>query len=216
MVCHIGNGLDSLSGQNGVMLHHKIRELREAAGWSQARLGMAVGLDATGISKIETGRKLLRADEVQKIANALGVPVSRLFGIEPDEEVQSAKGFADELVAYDPQPGDPFAALETDNRYLLTVACDSLSRIGIMRGDIVVIDGSAQAVNNRKPQAAVRAQYHPEVNHPGKAITLLRQFYPPNLLVTNSSGANAAPLFLDHDDVQILGVVVSVHRAFNG
>lgn len=197
------------------MLHNKIRELREAAGWSQAKLGTAIGMDATGVSKIETGRKLVRADEVEKIAQALGIPVSRLFGVEPDEVGPAPTAFYDELVAYEPQTGDPFAGLETDNRYLLKVSCDSLSRIGIMRGDIVVVDGSAAAVNNRKPQSAVRAQHHPDPNNPSRAVTILRQFYPPNLLVTNSIAENAAPLFLDHDDVQVLGVIVSVHRAFN-
>lgn len=217
MQCQFSNGADSHEGENALMLHFKIREAREAAGWSQARLGEAIGLDATGVSKIETGRKLVRADEVQKIADALGVPVSQLFGLEPEPPAGPAqRGFPDELVPYDARPGDPFAALETENRYLLTVACDSLTRIGIMRGDIVVVDGSAAAVNNRKPLSAVRAQYHPDVGHPGKAVTLLRQYYPPNLLVTNSTAENAPPLFLDHDDVQVLGVIVSVHRAFNG
>lgn len=216
MVCHNGNGLDSIGGQNGGMLHQKIKELREAAGWSQERLGDAIGLGPTAISKIENGRKLLRADEVQKIADALGVPISRLFGLQPEDVENTVANLSDELVPYDARPGDPFATLETENRYLLTVACDSLSRIGIMRGDIVVVDGSANAVNNRKPQSAVRAQYHPESGQPGRAVTILRQFYPPNLLVTNSTAGNAPPLFLDHDDVQVLGVIVSVHRAFNG
>lgn len=71
------------------------------------------------------------------------------------------------------------------------------------------------AVARLKPLQAVRAQYHLDPEKPAKAITLLRQFVPPSLLNTNSGVDNAKPLDTTTDDVQVVGVIVSVHRALS-
>jgi transcriptional regulator with XRE-family HTH domain len=201
------------------MLHDRIRELRERKGWSQARLGESINMGDTVISRIESGKKQVRAAEVQKIADAMGYPVSLFFDADAQEADASPTepvGLAEELLPYEPEPGNPFAAFQRDNRYLLTVNCDSLTRIGVTRGDIVVVDGDATACATLKAGAIVRVQYHPTGETYGKAATLLRQFFPPGILVTNSSETNAPALFLAHDDVQVMGVVVSVHRAYQG
>lgn len=198
------------------MSQHRIRELREARGWSQTKLGGFIGMDATGVSKLESGKKLLKADVMQKLSAAFGVDPSTILGLDAKAGPITGGGFSDDLEPYEAGPGDPFAGLKHDTRYLCRVKCGSLSKIGIFKGDVVVVDGSDDAVKARAPLAAVHVQYHPDPENFAHAVTLLRQWVPPSLLITNSATQNAMPIDVDADDAQILGVVVSVHRALTG
>ena len=78
---------------------------------------------------------------------------------------------------------------------------------------IVQVNDSREAVQAVKPLQAVRVLYHP----PGefeKAISLLRLFVPPRLLITNSSVKNLPSLDADADDAHIIGVVEGGYRKF--
>jgi transcriptional regulator with XRE-family HTH domain len=57
----------------------EIRRLREARGWSQAKLAGASDMGTSGISQIETGARNPSAATLSKIAEALGVEVRDLF-----------------------------------------------------------------------------------------------------------------------------------------
>ena len=57
----------------------EIRRLREARGWSQAKLAGTSGMGTSGISQIETGARNPSAATLSKIADALGVEVRDLF-----------------------------------------------------------------------------------------------------------------------------------------
>jgi transcriptional regulator with XRE-family HTH domain len=57
----------------------EIRRLREANGWSQAKLAGDAGMGISGISQIETGTRNPSAVTLSKIASALGVEVADLF-----------------------------------------------------------------------------------------------------------------------------------------
>ena len=57
----------------------EIRRLREARGWSQAKLAGDTGMGVSGISQIETGARNPSAVSLAKIAGALGVEVGDLF-----------------------------------------------------------------------------------------------------------------------------------------
>jgi transcriptional regulator with XRE-family HTH domain len=58
---------------------HEIRRLREAKGWSQAKLAGAADMGVSGVSQIETGARNPSAVTLSKIAEALGVGVADLF-----------------------------------------------------------------------------------------------------------------------------------------
>lgn len=60
-------------------LGKKIRELRNAAGLSQERLGEITGLDRTYISGIERGVRNPAIRNLEKLAKALKVKVSDLI-----------------------------------------------------------------------------------------------------------------------------------------
>lgn len=76
----------------------EIRRLREAKGWSQAKLAGDAGMGVSGISQIETGARNPSAATLQRIAEALGVEVRDLFPLEqaplllpePTEEQKTA------------------------------------------------------------------------------------------------------------------------------
>ena len=57
----------------------RVRELRQDKGWSQEELAAASGLHRTYIGTVERAEQSITVDNVDKLANALGVAVSELF-----------------------------------------------------------------------------------------------------------------------------------------
>lgn len=57
----------------------RVRQLRQARGWSQERLAAEVGIDRTYIGGVERGERNLGLRNVYKIAEALGVHPAELF-----------------------------------------------------------------------------------------------------------------------------------------
>ena len=66
---------------------------------------------------------------------------------------------------------------------------------------------SQEAVDAIKPLDCVLVQHYNAM----AAVTLLRQFVPPSLLITNSTDTNERPLALDRDDIAIKGVIVGTY-----
>jgi ribosome-binding protein aMBF1 (putative translation factor) len=52
---------------------HKLKELRQAAGLSQAQLAKRIGTKAPGVARMESGRFAPRIGALHKVASALGV-----------------------------------------------------------------------------------------------------------------------------------------------
>jgi transcriptional regulator with XRE-family HTH domain len=62
------------------LLAQRIRILRIFRGWSQEQLGDYCGLHRTYIGAVERAERNITIDNLDKIAVAFAVPVSRLFG----------------------------------------------------------------------------------------------------------------------------------------
>jgi transcriptional regulator with XRE-family HTH domain len=58
----------------------RIRELREARGWSQAELAERAGVRQATISTLETGKARRLLDVLERIAEALEVAPAKLLG----------------------------------------------------------------------------------------------------------------------------------------
>src|SRR4051812_10057612 len=78
-------------------LKDRLKELREAKGWTQGQLSTYSGVERPLISKIETGlTKNPGADKLMKLAKALDVSVDSLI----DAKREPAEAELDDLVIY--------------------------------------------------------------------------------------------------------------------
>ena len=57
----------------------RIRELRTQLGISQEKFAMKIGMDRTYFASVELGKRNVSIVNIEKIANGLGVSLSKLF-----------------------------------------------------------------------------------------------------------------------------------------
>ena len=62
-----------------VKLGRRIRELRSATGLSQEKFALQIGMDRTYLASVEAGKRNISICNIEKIADGLGVSLSRLF-----------------------------------------------------------------------------------------------------------------------------------------
>lgn len=189
------------------MISHRIKELREARRLSQERLGEMIGRSKSVISRLEDGSTSLDLRVASQIAEKLGVSLAEVLGIEGQDPV----GFAEDLTPYTPYPQDPLKGFSGPHRYLYTVETDCLAKTGVLKGDVVVIDDSAERCRAVAPLENVVVLYHPAGET--KAVLLFRQYVPPTLLITNSGAGNERSIDMGIEDATIVGVLVHVHRS---
>ena len=82
-----------------------------------------------------------------------------------------------------------------------------LDELGIIPGAVVLATMAPQRMDALKSEDIVIAQLF---EGDFSAKTIMRQYIEPNLLITNSAGANARPLHRKHDDVHIRAVVTQI------
>ena len=75
------------------LLAQKMRFLRFTRGWSQELLAERAGLHRTHISQIERGQVNISIDNLEKLANAFGLPVPEL--LTPPSPAHLAEHFKD-------------------------------------------------------------------------------------------------------------------------
>jgi len=63
----------------------RIKVLRKAQGFNQAKLAEKVGIETKYLSNIETGRRSPSFEKAAALAKALDVPMQALFSFEGDE-----------------------------------------------------------------------------------------------------------------------------------
>ncbi|MGQ2922601.1 MAG: helix-turn-helix domain-containing protein [Hydrogenophaga sp.] len=80
--------MGSESGHTTNLVGQRIRSRREELGWSQEKLGVAIGLDESSsrarISRYELGNHEPQLGTARNIAKALGVPLAYLYCEEND------------------------------------------------------------------------------------------------------------------------------------
>jgi transcriptional regulator with XRE-family HTH domain len=64
-----------------------VQRLRRARGWSQTQLARAIDMHRTTISAVESGTRNHDLHTIQKIADALGVPIGEITGAEGEAEL---------------------------------------------------------------------------------------------------------------------------------
>jgi transcriptional regulator with XRE-family HTH domain len=68
-----------MSDHLALTLARAVRAERSRHGWSQARLGEALGWSQSKVAAVEAGTRRLNADELPDICIALGVTLQRLL-----------------------------------------------------------------------------------------------------------------------------------------
>lgn len=193
------------------MAKNRIKAIRLRHQLSADALGQRVGLTQGQISRIENGQRGLSMPVAEKIALALQTDIQDILGLsdasEPDRP--SPSRFAEDAEPYVASPDDLFEIKSHKHQSIdpWRIKSNVLDLAGIKTGDIVFVDISADAVAKLKPLQAVIAQVY-DPHDLVKATTVLRQFVPPSLLITNTSGRNEITLDLDRDEVSVKGVVV--------
>jgi transcriptional regulator with XRE-family HTH domain len=77
---------DSLPGVSGVDVGSRLRELRTERNLSMRALARSSGLSTNALSMIERGRTSPSVSTLYKIAEAMGVPITAFFRIEPPKQ----------------------------------------------------------------------------------------------------------------------------------
>lgn len=92
---------------DAVVIGQRVRQLRRKAGWTLADLGAAVGVSASAVSLLETGRREPRVSMLRALAEALGVEIADLLTEQPPATRRAAL----ELRLQRAERGPVFAAL---------------------------------------------------------------------------------------------------------
>lgn len=57
----------------------RIKSLRNETGLSQEKFALKIGMDRTYYASVESGKRNISLQNIEKIANGLGVTISELF-----------------------------------------------------------------------------------------------------------------------------------------
>ena len=198
---------------------NRIKELRDARGWSLRFLADEVNSTTSTIRRLENGEVELVHPLVPRIADKLGVPWPDIAGIPyetsgakpPSPALNTAPGFAESAVPFTPPPAHELSRLTLGpTEALFQARTDDLDNLNIYSGDVLIVDIGAVAVAAAADLDIVVAQIY-DATELTKAVTIIRQFIEPSLLITNSSGPNAVPLNMRKADAHIKGVVRARH-----
>lgn len=66
---------DSIQQKYGMV----IKEFRNSIGLSQEKFALQIGMDRTYYASVESGKRNISIQNIEKIANGLGVPISDIF-----------------------------------------------------------------------------------------------------------------------------------------
>jgi transcriptional regulator with XRE-family HTH domain len=194
---------------------NRIRELRLAKGMTVDELAAKAELSQPYLTRLESGRRgkrgLTRAT-AEKLALALGISVGEVMGFS-GANGEAIAALVEDAAPYDTQHDELLRDFvrKRQNVVPYKITTNVLDRIEIFAGDVVFLDLSAEAVENIEPLKPVIARIYGENSL--TAVTVARQFVPPSLLITNTSGRNMPTLDIESDPVAIKGVIIAKHRS---
>lgn len=167
--------------------------------WSKTKLAEVAGVNQTTITRFfgDAREGGMNAVTIAKIAAASGIAPPRGLGAEPKG------GFAEAQVA--PYLA-PKARSETlnPNQTQWTVETDELVAIGMLRGDLFILD---QAEIPQAGDQVIAQIYNLEA---GSAQTVIRLYHPPFLF--NPARQSAQPEYVDNERVRVIGVIIRSWR----
>ena len=187
---------------NGFM-QNRIKELRDKRGWTMRTLAARMNTTSSTINKLEKGLTRLNIEWMKRFAE--------VFNVHPDQIVEFSLTIQEETrdnaSLYDAEI-EELNLSETQLLYL--VGKPALDQRGIDPGMILIVETSPKRVAKMHSGDVVIAEHSGDMG----ITILLRQFIPPNLLITNSSEFHASIISTNQHDVTIKGVAVGAYRRF--
>jgi transcriptional regulator with XRE-family HTH domain len=181
---------------------NRIKELREARGWSRAELGRRVGTSGVQIGRLEEGQRRLTVEWMRSIAEQ--------FGVKPAELLSDAvlAELCDDVAAETPQAMALIAgALKARKMGIYRVLSDAVSDAGIAPGSLIVADHNESAIAAARSGDVVIAEVRRAMTE--ETTLIMRVLVRPDLLVTNRPRANVAIKLQDESvDARLCAVVV--------
>lgn len=176
---------------------NRIQELRVGLGLSVDDLADQIGTSGTQIRRLESGTRRLTTEWLERIAIALQCsPADLLVNV-----VVSA--IQDDVVPATLSIKGVSAAIARRGLVTYRVTGVSLSAIGMMPGDMITVDETADAIASASDGDVVLVQVV------STSALMLRQYLRPGLLTTNTQGANTALHTNDRSiALKIVGVVI--------
>lgn len=199
------------------MAKNRVRELRTTKGLTVQRLAESVGISHPYLVRIENGQRGLSVPIAERLATVMGVSVHEVLGLKANTsgEIAASGSLREDAEPYTPLEGEMIPAMgrKSQNIDRWRIKSNAIDRAGIRAGAVVFVDISADAVEKIQPLDCVIAQIYASDTF-GAAETVVRQFVPPSLLITNSSENNAMPLDLEKGDAYVKGVICGQYRPF--
>ena len=198
------------------MAQNRVKELRKSRGLTLMALAEKAGMSHTYLSRIEQGSRGLSVPVAERLATALEVSVTHVLGVQAGKvALPPEAGLAEDAEPYAPGPSDRLLVRPRKGDCIdpWKIKTNAIDRAGIRIGMIVFVDISAEAVDNVQPLQCVVAQVY-DPNELTKATTVVRQFVPPSLLISNTSGAALPILDIDKGEAAIKGVIIGRYDQF--
>jgi putative transcriptional regulator len=182
-------------------MHERIRELREARGWSMRELAERTNSSASTINSLEKGKVQITVPWLERLANAFEIPVGELAGFSADPIWRG-----NDIAICDKITPRVSRVQLGPNETLYRVISYAMDQVGIPLNALVVVNTSPISLNDLKTGDFVAGQY----SIGGEELMLLRQFVEPSLFITNSITQNQPIINARTERFRILGVVVAV------
>jgi len=180
-----------------------IQQILTSRGMTQAKLADLCDLPTSTISDYYHGKTLISPGNLQKIADALGVPKSAidttlrgesdLIALPVYEKISCGRGVLvmEEPVTYEPTPRDWTNGAE---HFYLIAKGDSMINARIQDGDLLLIRKQPEVENGEIAAVIID----------GEAV-LKRVFIRGNMLILKAENPNYEPKLCKPDDVKIIG-----------
>ncbi len=142
----------------------------------------------------------MQLEKLKAVAQVFKVPLAEVASLGIGSNLP-------DLMPYAPPRGSFLEqAYSATTQKMFKVTSDVLDELGIRESDLIVVDTTPLKPSELKMGEAVVLEVPGDRDKPNALV--LRQFLGPNLLVTNSSENNAAPVHLLKSRAKIVGRVL--------
>jgi transcriptional regulator with XRE-family HTH domain len=193
-------------------MHTKIRELRQARGWSMRELAGRVNSTSSTINKLEKGQIKIDIAWVKKLSVAFDVPISALMS----EHNRDKISFRSDVALYDGDLDSAFPEIKFERKHSVYMAISSsLDQLGILPQHFLLVDQSIHTPQEFEIGDIVVFQlFDSEIA--SEFATLMREFVPPSILITNTSKDDQQIINFKDKKIKFIGVATSHLSARRG